>query len=480
MKRLFIFLVLSLSLLSAGCDMFRSDVTPAINLDPDQEDIVLVPGVGASYDIRFTSSTTWSIDFLFTDDEGGWVSISDTTGFGGYSINKLEFTVKKNRTGNRRSVWLLIESGTVSKDILFTQGPYVSGLDDEGDASDGADGEDVVFRLSESSARIGAQGGTVQVEVSYNVHYDCKMDIDWIREIHTRSYDRMTHIFEVDPNPTGEERSATISFCGNGTCVPFTVTQSAGSGSGDNGGNNQGGQEGEWVTSDFRHRSLMMRFTADWCAYCPMMATAVELVQEQYPDRLEAISVHGPASALASVASEALTSSYNIINWPTGVVDGLTIIQNTSQPSQTASSIISAMDETEDLYDVSTGLAWNSSVSGSEVVLDLRAYVKPAGSYKLTAFLVEDGIIAPQAGGSDDYEHNGVLREAFTDVSGDLFSIEEEGMVKDFRYSASVPYGCNMENLRVVAYIQASEGGSFHIDNSATAKVGEELQLALN
>lgn len=245
MKRSFIFLVFSL--LSAGCDMLRPDVSPTICLDPDQEEVVLIPGVGASYDVKFTSASSWTAGFLYADDPVGWASVSDTVGTGGHEINKLSFAAEKNRSGKRRTVWLVIRSGLQSKNILFTQGPYVSGLPDE-DLSGGQDstppdqggnggsegkpdggnsGDTPVFRLSESTAQVGAAGGTIYVTVQTNVKYECKLSSDWVIEVRSRSYDEYVHIFEVLPNKGTEERSYTISFCGNGTCVPFTVVQAA-------------------------------------------------------------------------------------------------------------------------------------------------------------------------------------------------------------------------------------------------------------
>lgn len=243
MKRLFI-LFGFLSLL-AGCDRSNVGPAPVINLDPDQKEIVLVPGVGARYDVRFTSAASWMVDFFFAEDNEGWVSVSDTCGTGGYKINKLDFVVEPNTSGERRAMWLIINSGTLSRHILFTQGPYVSGLpkyvepgseDESEDGSEEESEEDSVqedaspvFRLVEDAAEVGAQGGTIYVAVQHSMEYECTLASDWIIEIRTRadSYEENVHIFEVFPNVSGEERSAVISFCADGTSLPFTVTQKA-------------------------------------------------------------------------------------------------------------------------------------------------------------------------------------------------------------------------------------------------------------
>ena len=117
------------------------------------------------------------------------------------------------------------------------------------------------------------------------------------------------------------------------------------------------------------------------------------------------------------------------------------------------------------------------------MILNISAYIKKAGSYKVTAYLVEDKIIGYQAdytyGASDNYEHNGVLRAAFTDVLGDEFTVSQDNEIKDFTYSASVPSGCVNNNLRIVVFVEKADGSEYYVDNSATEKVGVQKHLAV-
>lgn len=216
--------------MTVGCDKSVTVISPAINFDPDQEEIVLVPGVGATYDVRFTSASFWTVDFLYADGVEGWTEVSDTSGTGGYAINKLNFVVEKNISGYRRSVWLIINSGLHSRNILFTQGPYVSGLDEEDEKNeDGPDGNvpdaDPAFGLFDRYAYIGAEGGTIRVDASGGDGYECYVPVNWVCAIKTSADDGRTHTFEVYPNEGTEARTCTLSFCGNGSCVPFTIIQ---------------------------------------------------------------------------------------------------------------------------------------------------------------------------------------------------------------------------------------------------------------
>ena len=430
-----------------------------------------------------------------------------------------------------------------------------------------AEPELAVFELTEGSAEIGAEGGKVQVTVQYNVEYECTVPVDWIREVETKSYDEKVHTFEIDANTLTESRTATISFCGNETCIPFVITQAAAEPdyyldvdkmsvsvqaegtaapvtvsissnvawtvtsdaawctvtpiSGENDGfftvavsentsydsrmgnvtvasadgtisrniaviqspAQQEGGDDAWKTAEFHHRSLAFRFTADWCGFCPMMATAMSDAQKELPGKLEVISVHGGGSSLACDASNTITNNYSISGFPTGLIDGRTFVENNQEISVTRSKIIAAVNDTENTYDPYTGTSWTSSISGNQVTLNLSAYIKKAGSYKVTALLVEDKVIGHQTdytnGDTDSYEHTGIIRAALSDALGESFEVSEDGQIKNFTYTATLPSECNVSNVRVVVYIQRLDASknSYYVDNSASAKVGKSQAL---
>lgn len=637
-------------LLIFGCEEVQPAPEAMITFDSEQQTDISIPSDGETFDVCFTSALDWTAEIVYVSGGEGWASMNLTSGKGGYSIARLKVNVQKNSESEPRSAKVVITSETKKATVSFTQEGHKGLLP-------GPD-KDLVFRLTEKSAEVPAEGGTVKVIVEYNVDYECKVAVDWIREVESRSYDQKVHVFEVLPNENEASRNTTISFCGNGTCIPFHIEQ-AGSPpeqedpvfklssqsaeieaeggmaevtvttnveysyevpvdwikevttkaadeyvhtfevmpnetseerrtvisfcgndnclpftiiqkgkqidewlevdmksisveftgtdtpikvnvtsnvrwrvesdadwcvvtptSGENDGTfevsisestsssprmanitvsssdevvsreisviqapvSSETDDDSWVKEEFVHRSLVMRFTADWCGYCPIMATAVHMAQESLPDKIEALSVHGGGSGLASKASEALTRHYGIEAFPTGLINGMTQIQN-NEPSVTAERIINAVNETEAKYETLTGASWTSSVDGSQIVLNLSLYMKKSGSYKVTALLVEDGIIGYQAdytnGSSENYEHNGVIRSAFTEAAGDEFTQLEDGQKKDFNYSMSIPYGCNEDNLKIVVYVQKHDGSTYYIDNAASAAVGETKMLAV-
>lgn len=556
MKKLFA-LFMSL-ILAFACEEEKPVLEAVITLDPEQETAISVLSDGGTFDVCFTSALDWTAEIVYVSGGDDWASLNVTSGQGGSASARLKVNVQKNSSSDKRSAKVVITSETKKATVSFTQEGRKGLLP--------GPNPDLVLRLTEKSAEVPAEGGMVEVTVEYNVDYYCEVPVDWIKEVESKAYDTKVHVFEVMPNDSEEPRNTSISFCGNGTCIPFTIEQAGGdpesklevdaksisveaSGtespvvvnvlsnvawrvesdadwcsvsptSGENDGSfeisvaesistesrmaritvsstdgtvsreiaviqaavSSGSDDDSWMQEEFFHRSLFMRFTADWCGYCPIMAEAVHMAQEELPEKIEALSVHGGGSGLASRASESLVNHYGIGSFPTGLVDGRTQIQN-NEPSVTAERIINAVNETEARYKTLTGASWTSSVDGSQIVLNLSLYMKKSGFYKVTALLVEDGIIGYQAdytnGSSDDYEHNGVIRSAFTEATGDEFTQLEDGQKKDLNYSVNIPYGCNEDNLKIVVYVQKRENGSFYVDNAASAAVGKTKMLAV-
>ena len=656
MKRLLAFL--SSMLLILGCDEPLPEVQPLITLDSDQARSVTVSAEGDVFYVSFTSALAWTSEIVFSEGAGDWARHDRPAGEGGYEIAKVMVSVAKNDSGKERSAKLVIKSDTLTEMITFTQPATAI------DPGPGPGSEPAVFNLIEGSADVGADGGRIKVTVQFNVEYDYTIPVEWIHEVETKAVEEKAHYFEIDANTSAEPRVATLSFCGNDVCIPFTISQAAAEDNGDGGeeapvfelsassatvgadggnaevtvtanieyeyditvdwvteksvtdisetekkhvfdvkpntgtesrsvtisfcgngachpytitqegvepagylnidktnvsvpaeesqapvavnvssnmdwtvssdsdwcvvspssGQNDGSfgisvssntseeprvanisvtsadgkisrnvsvvQAGvqteygddSWKSEEFHHRSLALRFTGDWCGYCPQMATAMKDADKELGYALEVISVHGGGSTHQNEVSIGLINHHGIGNYPTGLVDGRTYVQNMEIPV-TTQNIVTAARDTESRYGTLTGASWTSSLSGNQVILNISAYIKKSGSYKVTAYLVEDKIIGYQAdytyGASDNYEHNGVLRAAFTDVLGDEFTVSQDNIIKDFTYSVSVPSGCVNNNLRIVVFVEKADGSEYYVDNSATEKVGVQKHLAV-
>lgn len=333
-----------------------------------------------------------------------------------------------------------------------------------------------------------ADGATKRFSVTASIGWRVTADAAWVTvEPASGSGDSVVGV-RAAANESSNAREATVLLSSEDGSITYSarIVQS--------GKAPDDGQELNWKEADFVHQSVAMRFTATWCGWCPRMNKTIHRAQELYPDKIQHLALHGGGSDLQFDQVGGLMTLYSIGGFPTGIVDGRTVVNN-SEIESTAQTVVQIVKETEETYGTLTGAAIGSSVSGRNATINVDAYLKKAGDYKLTVLLVEDGIINSQTdyeeGDHARYTHDCVARVAVTDVLGESFSVAEDFSVKQFGYNVTVPATFNMANMRVFVYIQRAFGnypviqtsssyGNYFIDNCATVELGSSLKLALD
>lgn len=359
------------------------------------------------------------------------------------------------------------------------------------------------FDYFPKSAEIPAGGGTFKVEVTTSQDYYCEVHDDWVYEIAGTADAEHTHVFKVKPNTGIEPREATVSFCTDNACMVFRVVQLAEEDSQTgSGGKDEDKDEGStdtdedldvW-TSDFKHRSLAMRITADWCHNCPYMASSFEYAKSLFAGDLEIVSIHDDGN-LKFADSYVYRSRMNVTGYPTGVVDSRAGIPNYTSSSFTGNIVKNVVDETVSAYPTKTGIAVSSAVEGRIVTAEVKIYAKEADDYKVYALLLEDDHIGYQSGVGNNYEHDHVARMQLSSAYGDQMKIEADNTVWTKTYNATVPQEYDLSKMKVLVYVEKPYGsqtivenvyyaeyedyGNTYVDNSRSVKVGETDSLEL-
>lgn len=334
-----------------------------------------------------------------------------------------------------------------------------------------------VFSITPTELTVSFEGGSASVQVAAGMGYKISSMPSWISETSCESEVKdgltmATHTFSFKANPDYTERTGAIVFCNDlQVCVPVTVTQMA-----------KVNVDDLWKTKDFHHRSLAAKFTATWCGYCPPMAAQFDQAEQQSPNKLEVVAFHPTSSNLGCNASQSVIDRYGISSYPTGILDMRTSVYS-------ASSILSAISETEKNYPTTTAVSFKSSISGSNITVDLSMYAKKADSYKVTVLLLEDNIVGYQAdnydGDSNDFIHSNIVRLALSSPTGDEVTLNTDYTVWSHKYSGTVPSGCKKDNLKILVYVQKPFGeqrktgsyGDFYVDNCRAEKIGTEAKL---
>jgi thiol-disulfide isomerase/thioredoxin len=337
-----------------------------------------------------------------------------------------------------------------------------------------------VFEITPSEITMGSEGGEFSVDVTTNIGYKITSTPAWITEL-TDGEDTRTHRFRVAPNESDESRSGVIVFCNDReVCVPVTVKQ---------GGNDT--QAFDW-NRQFYHRSLILEFSATWCGYCSITDHSLSATHEKYPDRFVSVNVQGNGSNLEFSEHGPLSDLFDVSGYPSSYMDFRRKIGN-YEADYYSNLFNRYLEEQEENYPAVTTAALNSSLSGSNLNVDVTLFVKEEGDYKVAVYLTESGIVGYQADHTDgdryDYRHDDVVRLSLTDVLGDAFSVTAANTRLKRSYSVAIPSGYDRNQLKLLVYIQRAYGskprlqdgsfGDYYVDNCLYAEVGRSVPPAV-
>lgn len=415
---------------------------------------------GGEFILEIYSSQPWSVEV--DNSVSDWLSISPAGGEAGEGY--IVVSTEPNLSAGSRSASVRIFCGEISETFDIVQ----NGMPEDGN----------YFVITPTLFYLPSSESEFTVSISTNIDYTIEIaNPEWITLVSGEGVKEGELIFKVTENTEAIERIGIIDFSAGTESYDVKVFQEAYSGDSSTG-------------EAYYHRSLAMRFTGDWCGYCPNMAEGFKYAQILAPDKIEVVNFHDSRSGLAFSPTEDLKSQYQVSGVPTGIVDGRTSIRNDDKYT-IAYNVTDAMWSTESNYPTVSGISFTSSISGRTLSADVTVHLKAAGDYMVTVMVLEDGIVGYQNNYYGevyyDYVHDGVARIALSDMPGDSFSAESGNITKTFSYSAEIPSNYNIDNLRILVYVHRAYGsqpvissgdyGDYYIDNSVSGKAGENLDL---
>lgn len=228
-------------------------------------------------------------------------------------------------------------------------------------------------------------------------------------------------------------------------------------------------QMGELVADfsrEFLRRSVVLKITGNWCGWCPSMSQAVHDAMEQYPNHIELINMYTNSQGLTFSDITTFERLFGTNGGaPYSCVNYYAEVPNYSSISVTTQAFVRVANEassTEELKSNSV-LGGIASLDGNTVTAKVNVATKEAGSYYVSAFLLEDGVIGQQAdyagivSDTRNYEHNDIARALMTEPFGDAYEFSAEGN-QVLTFSVEVPSSVqNEDNLHVVVFV-AKEG----------------------
>lgn len=239
-----------------------------------------------------------------------------------------------------------------------------------------------------------------------------------------------------------------------------------------------------------RQMHLVEQFTSTNCTYCPQgTANIVNLTNMR--DDIAWVAHHEYMSGsdpFQTAQTDSLPGLEGIDGYPEGTFDRTVGLTSGSLVYAVLTSLsASTMSDFLD-YVTAQAPSWatvninsNYDASTRQAVVTIDGDLVPGfdsimgEDAKLTVFITEDGLVAPQVSGGNNYVHNNVTRKALGSVKGVQIKKVGNNKYKN-EFTFTVPSSWKADKLNVVAFISRPLGNSLkdiYVTNTNKRKFGE-------
>ena len=226
------------------------------------------------------------------------------------------------------------------------------------------------------------------------------------------------------------------------------------------------------VPSTFTKKVLIEEFTGAWCGYCPDGAHRVQSIIDNNNGNAIGVSLHS-SDDMAIAHTNYLETTYQNTGYPSGMVDRVPFNGTTSTWNRGSWEYV----VNDQLIKISScGLAIKSEINGASATVEVHAGFNTTlnGDYRLTVYLIEDGVTGTGSGYDQrnyyntdaespfynlgdpivGYEHNHTLRAVLSESLGDAISPSSlvSGGEHIETYTVDLS-SYNKNNLSIVAFV---------------------------
>lgn len=230
------------------------------------------------------------------------------------------------------------------------------------------------------------------------------------------------------------------------------------------------------ASTEFKHRILLVDHTGNTCGYCPKMMLALKEVSEtgDYHSKYYEAMSHSYASSdpATSASANAISSYYGVTSYPTLTYNFAYSTSSSYNAEHIKSQIDAQWKESAD-----AGIAASASLATSSVVVNAEVKAAVENEYRITAWLLEDGIVANQTNGTEEWmnTHNNAIRQAVktNPISGMELGTIKAGEKASLAMSLEITSSKWVrDNLKVMVIASAKNAnGKFEVVNVAICPV---------
>ena len=238
-------------------------------------------------------------------------------------------------------------------------------------------------------------------------------------------------------------------------------------------------EDSEPANTVFNHRILLVDHTGNTCGYCPHMMKALKTVSEtgDYHSKYYEAMAHTYSNGdpAFSGAASMVSNHHGVSNYPTLTYN----FYHTTQSSYNDAHIMGQIDALWKAEGADAGIAAAATLASKSVIVNTEVKAAVANDYRITAWLLEDGIYAKQTNATEEWmnTHDNAIRQRVSsdDISGVDLGTLAVGETKSTALTLNIIGNkWNRDNLKVMVIVSAKNAkGQFEVANVAICPMND-------
>ena len=231
----------------------------------------------------------------------------------------------------------------------------------------------------------------------------------------------------------------------------------------------------------FNHRILLVDHTGNTCGFCPHMMKALKNVAEtdDYHSKYYEAMAHTYSNGdpAFSGAASAVTNHFGVTGYPALTFN----FHHTARADANSgeSFIMGQIDQLWKADGADAGIAAAATLASASVIVNTEVKAAVANDYRITAWLLEDGIYAKQTNATEEWmnTHDNAIRQRVSsnDISGVDLGAIAAGETKSTALTLNIVGNkWNRDNLKVMVIVSAKNAkGQFEVANVAICPMND-------
>lgn len=242
-------------------------------------------------------------------------------------------------------------------------------------------------------------------------------------------------------------------------------------------------------STDFSHRIMLLQHTGTYCSNCPRLMSSLKIVAEDqtYAGKYQHVAAHSyneTGDAAYSKAASLLSEAFGNKFYPELTFNLTKDNTGTSTDPETIKAHIDAIyKEVAD-----AGITAVSRRDGSTLSIKAGIKVAKAGTYRIAAWVLEDGIRSRQEGATEDWQntHNNAVRilagkTPNIKIYGEKLNPMAAGETAQAEFAVEMDPAWDADNCKVFVLVNAAgTDGRYDLANCAICPLDGSVEYQYN